>query len=84
MTSSCSASSPRRWWINSTKAVSYTHLAEMASGFLPGKPSTPKPAGPDMSRNIAFAGWTVVQEVKGGSYAVTYDEDGYAVKAVKQ
>ena len=58
--------------------------AEMASGFLPGKPSTPKPAGPDMSRNIAFAGWTVVQEVKGGSYAVTYDEDGYAVKAVKQ
>lgn len=58
--------------------------AEMASGFLPGKPSTPKPAGPDMSRNTALAGWTVVQEVKGGGYAVTYDEDGYAVKAVKQ
>ena len=57
---------------------------EMESGFLPGNPSTPKPAGPDMSRNTALAGWTVIQETKGGGYAVTYDDDGYAVKAVKR
>ena len=57
---------------------------EMESGFLPGAPTTPKPDKPDMSRNTALACWTVVQETKGGSYAVTYDKDGYAVKAVKQ
>lgn len=58
--------------------------AEMASGFLPGNPSTPKPDKPDMSRNTALSGWTVIQETKGGGYAVTYDDDGYAVKAVKR
>jgi hypothetical protein len=58
--------------------------AETASGFFSGAPSAPKPAGPDMNRNTALAGWTVIQETVNGSYAVTYDADGYAVKAVKQ
>lgn len=58
--------------------------AEMAAGFLPGDPATPKPVGPNMGRVTALAGQTVVQETKGGRFAVSYDEDGYAVKAIKQ
>lgn len=58
--------------------------AEMAAGFLPGDPATPKPDRPDMGRYMALAGQTVVQETKGGRFAVSYDEDGYAVKAVRQ
>ena len=35
--------------------------------------------GPDMSRRFDFAGQTVAQ----GMFDVSYDEDGYATKAVK-
>ena len=58
--------------------------AEMEAGFLPGEPSAPKPERPDMGRCEALAGMTVVQECRGGAWAVTYDELGYAVKAVKE
>ena len=56
---------------------------EMRGGFLPGAPSIPKPDKPDMSRVTPLAGQTVVQECRSGRYAVTYDEDGYAVTAVR-
>ncbi len=57
--------------------------AEMDAGFLPGVPADPKPDKPDMGRVIPLAGQTVIQECRSGRYAVTYDELGYAVKAVK-
>ncbi len=57
--------------------------AEMDAGFLPGSPDTPKPDKPDMGRVIPLAGQTVLQECRGGRYAVTYDGDGYAVKAAR-
>lgn len=56
---------------------------EMASGFLPGDPAAPKPDKADLSRVTALAGQTVVQETKAGRFAVSYDEMGYAVKALR-
>lgn len=58
--------------------------AEMAAGFKPGNPAVEVPDKPDMSRRQELAGMTAAQRVKGGIYDVTYDELGYAVKAVKQ
>lgn len=63
---------------------------EMAEGFF--DPAEfgfdPKTFGvlshtPDMKRVPAFANLTVVQPVKSGSFEVTYDENGYAQKAVR-
>ena len=39
------------------------------------------PKTPDMSRRKDLAGQVVRQKTKTGVYDVTYDEDGYAVKA---
>lgn len=39
------------------------------------------PKTPDMSRRKDLAGQMVRQKTKTGVYDVTYDEDGYAVKA---
>ena len=41
------------------------------------------PATPDMSRRIDLAGQTVVQKTAFGEYKVTYDENGYAVNAIR-
>lgn len=41
------------------------------------------PQKPDMGRNKDLAGFTVVQKTVAGLFAVEYDEDGYAVKAVR-
>lgn len=57
---------------------------QMENGFLPGDPAVELPERPDMSRREELAGMTVVQRTKGGIYDVTYDEMGYAVKAVKR
>lgn len=57
---------------------------QMENGFLPGDPAVELPERPDMSRREELAGLTVSQRTKGGIYDVTYDELGYAVKAVKR
>lgn len=41
------------------------------------------PRTPDMRRRMDLAGQTVDQQTKSGTYAVTYDEDGYAVRATR-
>ena len=41
----------------------------------------PPLARPDMRRQKELAGQTVLQKTKRGPYEVTYDEDGYAVRA---
>lgn len=66
------------------KATDGWTAEEMAQGFRPGVPAKARPDAPDMSRRNDLAGQTVMQETKTATYAVTYDENGYAVKAVKQ
>ena len=56
--------------------------AQMAAGFKPGEATVEVPDKPDMSRRQELAGLTVAQRTKGGIYDVTYDELGYAKKAV--
>ena len=41
------------------------------------------PDRPDMKRRTELAGQTVIQKTKAGRYEVSYDEDGYATKAVR-
>ena len=57
--------------------------AEMAEGFIPAE-EEPKDAQRtvDMKRRPEFAGTARLQHVPGGTYEVTYNELGYAVKAV--
>lgn len=57
---------------------------QMENGFLPGDPAVELPERPDMSRRQELAGLTVAQRTRGGIYDVTYDDLGYAVKAVKR
>ena len=58
--------------------------AEMAEGFIPAE-EEPKDAQRtvDMKRRPEFAGTARLQHVPGGTYEVTYNELGYAVKAVR-
>ena len=58
--------------------------AEMAEGFIPAEEG-PKDAQRtvDMKRRPEFAGTARLQHVPGGTYEVTYNELGYAVKAVR-
>lgn len=42
------------------------------------------PRTTDMRRRTELAGQTVEQRTKSGTYAVTYDEDGYAVRATRK
>lgn len=49
----------------------------------PEKEVTKLPVEPDMSRKPEMAGKTVTQKTQRGTFDVTYNEDGYAVKAVK-
>lgn len=55
----------------------------MAEGFRPGEAKDPLPDKVDMGRNQALAGQVVRQNTKRGKFDVTYDADGYAVKAIR-
>lgn len=58
--------------------------AEMAEGFREGEPAEPVKQLQDfLHRNEDKAGQTIRVRTGQGLYDVTYDEDGYAVKAVK-
>ena len=51
-------------------------------GFIPATDEAkPLPKTPDMRRRKDLAGQVVRQKTKSGLYDVTYDADGYAVKA---
>ena len=51
-------------------------------GFIPAtEEGKPLPKTPDMRRRKDLAGQVVRQKTKSGLYDVTYDADGYAVKA---
>ena len=51
-------------------------------GFIPAtEEAKPLPKTPDMRRRKYLAGQVVRQKTKSGLYDVTYDADGYAVKA---
>lgn len=54
---------------------------EDEEGFLPATEAEVLPKTPDMRRRKELAGQVVRQKTKTGVYDVTYDEDGYAVKA---
>lgn len=58
--------------------------AEMAEGFLPGVEAKPVQRKVDMSRKPEFAGTVQIQCIPGGKFEVTYDEDGYAIKATRK
>lgn len=58
--------------------------AEMAEGFVPAETEAkPVQRRVDMSRRPEFAGTVQEQKVLGATYRVTYNERGYAVKAVR-
>ena len=51
-------------------------------GFIPAtEEAKPLPKTPDMRRRKDLAGQVVRQKTRSGLYDVTYNEDGYAVKA---
>ena len=51
-------------------------------GFIPAtEEGKPLPKTPDMRRRKDLAGQVVRQKTRSGLYDVTYNEDGYAVKA---
>lgn len=55
---------------------------EDEEGFLPATEEyKPLPKTPDMSRRKELAGQVVRQMTRSGPFDVTYDADGYAVKA---
>ena len=55
---------------------------EDEQGYLPAtEEAKPLPKTPDMHRRKDLAGQVVRQKTKSGLYDVTYNEDGYAVKA---
>lgn len=56
---------------------------EMLEGFRPGKYVEKAHREVDMQRVVEFAGMTMIQKIPGSTFEVTYDKDGYAVKATK-
>ena len=55
---------------------------EDEQGYIPAtEEAKPLPKTPDMRRRKDLAGQVVRQKTKSGLYDVTYDADGYAVKA---
>ena len=55
---------------------------EDEEGFIPAtEEAEVLPKTPDMRRRKELSGQVVRQRTKAGRYDVTYDEDGYAVKA---
>ena len=59
--------------------------AEMKEGFKEGEPAKDVVTLADlMKRNISMAGQEKVMWCKEGQYKITWDENGYAIKAVRQ
>ena len=55
---------------------------EDEQGYIPAtEEANPLPKTPDMHRRKDLAGQVVRQKTKSGPFDVTYDADGYAVKA---
>ena len=55
---------------------------EDEQGYIPAtEEAKPLPKTPDMRRRKELAGQVVRQKTKSGLYDVTYDADGYAIKA---
>lgn len=48
------------------------------------QPTTSLPKKVDLSRKMEFKGQSVIQKTAIGTFEVFYDDDGYAVKSVKQ
>lgn len=59
--------------------------AEMAAGFTdaPEEKTPVLPEKPDMRRRTDLKGQTVIQKTGAGEFRVTYDENGYAVRAFR-
>lgn len=58
---------------------------EMKEGFKPGEPANEFTHLADlMKRHVEHAGKTVIDWCVEGKYAVTYNDNGYATKAVRQ
>lgn len=66
-----------------TYAVRYGELVEIQEECEECK-VPPLPDKADLRRRTDLAGQTVEQKTKTGTYAVTYDENGYAVSAAKK
>lgn len=56
---------------------------EMEEGFRPGPYTGKVQKEVDMRRVIEFAGTTKIQKIPGGTFEVTYNEDGYATKTTR-
>ena len=54
---------------------------EDREGYIPAETTPVYPDRPNMKRNPALAGQVVEQITKQGKFAVTYNENGYAVSA---
>lgn len=58
---------------------------EMKEGFKEGKPANvPTTLADLMKRDISMAGQEQTMWCKEGQYKITWDENGYAIKAVRQ
>ena len=56
-------------------------MEKYKAGEITVEEAKPLPKTPDMRRRKDLAGQVVRQKTKSGLYDVTYDADGYAVKA---
>jgi len=70
--------------LSTTEKTGWTE-AEMTEGFKEGEPAKDVVRLADlMKKHEEYAGKTVELWCKEGKYSVTYNENGYAVKAVRQ
>ena len=68
--------------LNPDGGVSNWTVAEMAEGFVPAeKEPEALPQTLDTRRREDLAGTVQIQRIVGATYEVTYDEDGYFIKA---
>lgn len=72
------------FYFDSSKKKEVWSEAEMAEGFKPGEPAKPVQRKVNMARRMDLAGKTDIQKVNGRHFEVFYDEEGYAVKAIKK
>lgn len=67
-----------------SKDTGWTDL-EMKEGFKEGEPANvPTTLADLMKRDVSMAGQEQVMWCKEGQYKITWDENGYAIKAVRQ
>lgn len=72
------------FWLSTTENTVWTEQ-EMEEGFVEGEPAKDVVRLADlMKKHEEYAGCTLELWCKEGKYAVTYNENGYAVKAVRQ